>query len=279
MNRKRLGFILIGGGVAIACVVGVLVYLQVSAARAAIAQLPTRSVIVAFEDIPSGSQIKASQIQSVLVPDQAIPANSATAIDDSVVGKYTPDTILKGQVVILTEIGDESTRGIPSYQLDRGQVLYAMETQLPNQQPLALTAVNALRAGDRVDFVYSTLVVPQEFLEDPEKQALLQTPIAAQYLTTRVLLQNIRIEALGVYQADGTFLNDPKYMIFKVSPEEALVLKWLKDAAIYIGNTIEHVLKAPADQDSQPDPSLEINVRYMREKYGLPEPPVIDVNR
>jgi len=137
-----------------------------------------------------------------------------------------------------------------------------------------LTAVNALRNGDRVDFVYSTLLVPQDFAEDPNKQALLKTPLAAQYLTTRTLLQNIRIDRLGIYKADGTFEDNPKYMIFIVSPEQALVLKWLRDAAVYFGNTIELVLRAPGDQSPEAA-SLEINVQYMREKYGLPEPPVV----
>ena len=63
MNRKRLGFILIGAGIALAFIVGALVYLQVSEANRIKAQLPTRKVIVATEDIPAGSQIQAKQIQ------------------------------------------------------------------------------------------------------------------------------------------------------------------------------------------------------------------------
>ena len=104
MNRKRLGFILIGAGVALAFVVGALVYIQVNRAREIEAQLPTRRVILATEDIPGGSQIQAKQIQLFAVPDQAIPANASTDVD-SVVSKFTPATIYKGQVVISTQIG------------------------------------------------------------------------------------------------------------------------------------------------------------------------------
>ena len=273
MNRKRLGFILIGAGVALAFVVGALVYLQVTRAQEIEKQLPTRKVILATEDIPAGSQIQAKQIQLYAVPDQAIPANSAANVD-SVVSKFTPATIFKGQVIIATQIGDVATKGVPSYTLKQGQVLYAMETALPNQAPFALTAVNALRSGDRVDLVYSTLVVPPEIAANPDSQSLLRSSSAAQYLQTRILLQNVRIDRLGTYRSDGGFDENAKYMIFIVSPEQALVMKWLKDAAAFFGNSIELVLRAPND-DEISDPNLTINLNYMRDKYGLPSPPQV----
>ena len=102
--------LLIGAGVALAFVVGALVYIQVNRAREIEAQLPTRRVILATEDIPGGSQIQAKQIQLFAVPDQAIPANASTDVD-SVVSKFTPATIYKGQVVISTQIGDVATKG------------------------------------------------------------------------------------------------------------------------------------------------------------------------
>jgi Flp pilus assembly protein CpaB len=276
VNRKRLGFILMGVGIALAIAVGAVVFMQVSAANQAISQLPRRNAVVATEDIPAGSQIKATQVALIPMPDLAFPANAATLIDETVVGKYTPTLIPRGQVVIATQIGDEATKGVPSYSLRNGQVLYAMESRLPNQQPLALTAVNALRSGDRVDFVYSTLVVPPEVAEDPDAQTILRSPVAAQYLTTRILLQNIRIDRLGTYLKDGTFEENPTYMIFVVRPEEALVLKWMRDAAVYFGNTIELILRAPGDQEPITT-NIEINARVMRERYGLPEPPQVVV--
>ena len=127
MNRKRLGFILIGAGVALAFVVGAIVYLQVSQVAELRSQIPTREVVVAKENIPARSQIKASQVWKIKVPDQAIPPNAATQIDTSqntVVGKYTPAVIPQGDVILTTQIGDAATRNVPSYQLQPGQVLY-----------------------------------------------------------------------------------------------------------------------------------------------------------
>ncbi|GEM_PF-5581527 len=273
MNRKRLGFILIGAGVALAFVVGALVYVQVSEANAVRAQLPTRRVVVATEDIPAGSQITASQIQLVAVPEQVVPVDAATTIDENVVGKYTPSQILRGQVIISSLIGDAATKGVPSYSLKPGEVLYAMETAIQGQ-PVALTAVNALHSGDRVDFVYSSMVLPPDVARSPDVQTLLRSPSAAQYLQTRILLQNVRIDRLGMYKSDGTFEENPKYMIFIVKPEQALVMKWLKDAAILYGSSIELMLRAPNDTENY-DANLTINLGYMREKYGLPAPPQV----
>src|ERR687888_193774 len=62
-------------------------------------------------------------------------------------------------------------------------------------------------------------------------------------------------------------------IIFIVKPEEALVLKWLKDAATYYKDSnIEMVLRSPADEE-QADTNLVVNFNYMREKYNLAPPP------
>jgi hypothetical protein len=62
-------------------------------------------------------------------------------------------------------------------------------------------------------------------------------------------------------------------IIFIVKPEEALVLKWLKDSASsYKDSNIEMVLRSPADEE-QADSSLVVNFNYMRDKYNLAPPP------
>jgi hypothetical protein len=62
-------------------------------------------------------------------------------------------------------------------------------------------------------------------------------------------------------------------IIFVVSPEEALVLKWLKDAATYYKDSnIEMVLRSPADEELA-DTGVLVNFEYMRQKYNLAPPP------
>jgi hypothetical protein len=146
--------------------------------------------------------------------------------------------------------------------------------------------VNALRSGDRVDLLYTTINAPQGLTTD-QRDEVRANPIP--YLQTRIMLQDLRIQEIGTYAADGSLLpatGDPSKkeaagslaganIIFIVKPEEALVLKWLKDAAtFYKDSNIEMVLRSPADEE-QADNSLIVNFNYMREKYNLAPPPTV----
>jgi hypothetical protein len=150
-----------------------------------------------------------------------------------------------------------------------------------------LAQVNALRSGDRVDLLYTTINAPQN-LTQQQRDDIKANPIP--YLQTRIMLQDLRIQEIGSYAADGTLVpatGDPSgkgavslanaNIIFIVQPEEALVLKWLKDAATYYKDSnVEMVLRSPAD-DQQADASTVVNFNYMHEKYNLAPPPDMPV--
>ncbi len=72
MQRKRLGFILIGGGVLTALIVGLMVYSQVSEAERVKASLPTARVVIATADIPPRTEIAASMVNIRTVPDELV---------------------------------------------------------------------------------------------------------------------------------------------------------------------------------------------------------------
>lgn len=278
MSRKRLGYILIGVGVVLAFVVGVVVYLQVSQANQVIASLPKQRVIIATANIPQRAEIAASMISLVTMPDEAIPPGAATKVED-VVGKFTPFEILKGEVINTAKIGPVAAKNAPSFLIEKGKVMYAMPLQLRGQEPFSILQINALRPGDRVDFIYTAFTLP-EGLSTQEIDSLRNSSIA-NFLQTRFLLQNVRIQEIGSFDEKGKIvpavdekgaLNPAAQMVVIVSPEEALVLQWLRDAAAAFGNTIQMVLRAPGDEQKA-DANLTVNLNYMREKYGLPEPP------
>lgn len=268
-----MGYILIGVGVSLAFIVGVVVYMQVSEANSVRASLPKQRVVIAVQNVAARTEIAASMLSVVIMPDEAIPAGAARKIED-VVGKFTPGEVLKGEVVNTNKIGPVAAKNAPSFQIEKGKVMYAMPLQLPGQQPFSILQVNALRPGDRVDFIYTTFSVP-EGLNQAQLEAL-RTASAAQFLQTRFMLQNIRIQQVGTFDETGKIVPGLTYMIMVVTPEEALVLKWLKDAAQSFGNSIEMVLRSPGDEEKV-DPSLTVNLNYMREKYGLPTPPRVIV--
>ena len=284
MNRKRLGFVLIGGGLTLALVVGVMVYSQVSEAERVKASLPTARVVIATTDIPARTEIAASMVNVRTVPDELVQAGAATKIED-VVGKFTPDAITKGAVINTQKIGPVAVKNAPSFRIEKGKVMYVMPVSFAGSQ-FSLAQVNALRAGDRVDLLYTTINAPQGLTAD-QRDEVKANPIP--YLQTRIMLQDLRIQEIGSYAPDGSLLPatgdptrkdstaalDKANIIFIVKPEEALVLKWLKDAATYYKDSnMEMVLRSPADEE-QADNNLVVNFNYMREKYNLAPPPSI----
>src|SRR5262249_43228849 len=98
VQRKRLGYILIGTGLTLALVVGVMVYSVVSDADRVKASLPTARVVIATADIPARSEIAASMVNVRTVPDELVQAGAATKVED-VVGKFSPDAITRGAVI------------------------------------------------------------------------------------------------------------------------------------------------------------------------------------
>jgi Flp pilus assembly protein CpaB len=286
VQRKRLGFILIGGGVLMALIVGVMVYSQVSEAERVKASLPTARVVIATADIPPRTEIAASMVNIRTVPDELVQAGAATKIED-VVGKFTPDPISKGAVLNTQKIGPVAVKNAPSFRIEKGKVMYVMPVSFAGSQ-FSIAQVNALRSGDRVDLLYTTINAPQGLSVD-QRQEVTANPIP--YLQTRIMLQNLRIQEIGSYAPDGSLVpatGDPTAknaapalananIIFIVDPEEALVLKWLKDAATYYKESnVEMVLRSPAD-DQQSDNGLVVNFNYMQQKYNLAPPPSLPI--
>jgi Flp pilus assembly protein CpaB len=284
MTSRRLGFILTAAGLVLSLVVGIVVYSQVSEAQHVQASLPTLRVVVAAVDIPPRTEIAASMLSVQVIPDQLMQQGAATKVED-VAGKYTPDGFVMGEIINTRRLGEVAAKTTPSYAIEKGKVMYVMPVSFTGSE-FSIARVNALRARDRVDLLYTTIDAPQGLTAD-QRQDVQANPIP--YLQTRIMLQNLRIQEIGSYAPDGSFIpatGDPTAkgsspslenasIIFIVKPEEALVLKWLKDAAtFYKQSNIEMVLRSPADEE-QTDQNLVVNFNYMQQKYNLAPPPAL----
>jgi hypothetical protein len=218
------------------------------------------------------------------VPDELVQTGAATKIED-VVGKFSPDGVTKGAVINTQKIGPVAAKNAPSFRIEKGKVMYVMPVAFAGSQ-FSLATVNALRSGDRVDLLYTTINAPQG-MSSEQREEVRANPIP--YLQTRIMLQDLRIQEIGSYAPDGSLVpatGDGKNagtglaganIIFIVKPEEALVLKWLKDSATYYKDSnIEMVLRSPADEE-QADSNLIVNFNFMREKYNLAPPPSLPI--
>ena len=284
MRSKRVGIALTAAGLLVSLLVGVFVYSSVSEAQRIRASLPTTYVVIATSDIPARSEIATSMLGVQAIPDQLMQNGIATRIED-VAGKFTPDGFVKGEIINTRKLGPVAARTTPSYGIEKGKVMYVMPVSFTGTE-FSVARVNALRAGDRVDLLYTTLDAPPG-LTTEQRDQVRAAPIP--YLQTRIMLQGLRIQEIGSYASDGSLVpatGDPTAkastpaldnasIIFVVKPEEALVLKWLKDAAMfYRDSNIEMVLRSPAD-DEQADNNLVVNFNYMRDKYNLAPPPAV----
>src|SRR5438105_12449026 len=155
VQRKRLGFILIGSGLLLALFVGIMVYSQVSDAERVKASLPTARVVIATADIPARTEIAASMVNVRTVPDELVQAGAATKIED-VVGKFSPDPITKGAVLNTQKIGPVAVKNAPSFRIEKGKVMYVMPVSFAGSQ-CSIAQVHALRSGDGGDLLYTTI--------------------------------------------------------------------------------------------------------------------------
>jgi len=282
VNARQLGLISSAVGLLLSLLVGVFVYSEVAEAQRVKSSLPTLHVIVAATNIPPRTEIAASMLSAEVIPDPLLQEGAATKVED-VAGKFTPDGFVKGEVINTRKLGPIAAKHAPSFGIDKGKVMYVMPISFTGA-PFSVARINALRPGDRVDLLYTTVDAPPGLTPDQRDQVR-SNPIP--YLQTRVMLQGLRIQEIGSYAPDGSLIpatGDPAAkgaspdlgsanIIFIVSPEEALVLKWLKDAAtFYKESNIEMVLRSPADE-GQADRNLVVNFNYMREKYNLAPPP------
>jgi Flp pilus assembly protein CpaB len=285
MNKKQVGSLLIGVGGLMAIIIGAVVYLQLKSADERLQQVPTERVVVATRDIPDQGRIEARSVDLASVSKEALPNRPITNVNDAV-GKFARQRIYKGdilnadRVVDLKTIRDDlaSGKAVPSVSLvlDRDQVMFVLPARLQGgfagQGPNTLTAADAIKAGDYVDILVTTLEFPEGMTQ--EQKAAAQQDRLAEFLRTRVLFQNLRVYNVGVFQApdaksDQAAASKPedRLLTFIVDRDTALQLKWLKDLVALGQANVDFVLRSPSNSDIQSSPP--ITVQDMQRQYGL----------
>lgn len=289
MNRRRLGFVLIGAGVVIALLVGLLVFLQVRDAEALRTAQPKRYVAVAATDIEERTVIAPNQVIILQVPEGAVPTGTAsflppdnapadqvergrTELLSRVNGQFTPQRIFRGEIINTQRLEVSAGKNTPSYDLQPGKVAFPFPVKLAGGQPaherVLVGFLNAVRPGDFVDIYYTSTEIPQNLTREQEDRA--RGVDAHMFIFTRRVFQNLRVINVGFFpDATGKVAEtgkDERYLTLDVTPDEAIQLKWLKDVAILNGN-IDMVLRSP--RDNQPFPPATVRFEDMRRLYGI----------
>jgi Flp pilus assembly protein CpaB len=294
MNRRRIGVLLIGGGLILAVIVAAVVWLAISDAERLRQDQPKRMVAVAKVDIPERSTIDETQLDIVKLPDQAIPPGSASATIEGrseeqartdimqqmfapdASGKprstFTPVRIFKGEVINKERLGSDALKNTPSFEIPPGKVAYPFPVRVsggsPTNERILVGFLNAVRPGDFIDVYYSSVELPTGLTQQEEERLRQNYP--ANYLYTRRLMQNIKVMNVGFFpDAKGTAAETPRderFLTLEVTPDQALLLKWIKDAASFTGN-LEFVLRSPVD--TQPFPQQTVDFQSVSTQFGI----------
>jgi pilus assembly protein CpaB len=257
MARTR-GCLWLTAGVVVAILAGVVGFLVLSRATGqqtgggTVTAGRTVPVVVAIQAVPVGTQLSAEMMQVRQIPVEATAEGAVGAVEDAT-GKITLVDLYPGEVILAQRLVDPnvvSGDGRKALVISEGQVLMAFPASD------LMSRVGVLKPGDHVDLLFS--------LKFPDMTAGAEA--GGEQLQTFNLLENVTIAALvgGQTTTGGASQGPPEALLLTIAPQDALVLKYVKDA----GGAMDIVLRAPGD--TGPYETDPVDVDFMINKYNIP---------
>jgi pilus assembly protein CpaB len=253
--RRRSGFIWIITGVIFAILAGVLAFtfiLRMSAVSTPEPEEPEVEVAFATRFIDIRELLQSGDVEMRPAPADIVPEN---AIRDphSVVGQLSVVPLSPGQMILSSHvISPTITGGRISFTMDEDQVAMAFPASD------LMSRNNLLKPGDHVDLLFSIEVE----VEQEESGGGTVTFDALQNLEIASIVHAAQPEGEGGAQAQQRS-SAPLAIIFALEPQDALVLKHLKD----IGGIVDIVLRVPdVDELFRTQP---VHMRYLIDRYQL----------
>lgn len=245
----------------------------------------TETVLVTTHDIPLRALLKAQDVTLVEVPVELAPPNALHEISQAL-DRITKIPLVTGEIVMEHHLADPTNiKQDLAFIIGDDQVLMAFPaTDLMSQ-------INMLQPGDIVDILVSIEqpVLPGQigsvnlFAEEGQVEEELFTFNALQRIEISAVVVEIiptrqtgsttsRTASTGLAEAEATpqptptpqpSQIEPQAILMALSPQDALVLKHLKDA----GGIIDIVLRAPtSDQLFELNPVMS---EYLKDRYEL----------
>jgi Flp pilus assembly protein CpaB len=281
-GRRGIFFILIGLLILVVGVFAVMYLLRQFGRSSAPAALPTpitEQVLVTARGILAGSVLGPDDLELKAIPVQLVPFNRLTEKTNAI-GKITNVPMVAGEMVLPHHLS-ESTNVVDrtlGFTLADDQVLFAL--------PILdlMSQLNILKRGDTVDILVSipsASKVENEIVVAEEQAApQLFTFDALQRLTITAVVKDIVEQQAAIATPAVTLgeatpqpppepnrtASEPLALLLALNPQDALVLKYLKDA----GATFDIVLRGP--NANQLFETVPVNPQYIIEKYELQTP-------
>ncbi|MCC7352521.1 MAG: Flp pilus assembly protein CpaB [Anaerolineae bacterium] len=269
MGRLR-GLLWLTAGLVVAVLAGFVAFISLTRATAQrtgqeVVQ-PRVKVVVAARALAVRSLLSAGDLQLKDIPVDSVPEGAIREVEQAA-GRLTLVDLYPGEVVLAQRLLDPnvtSADGRLALVVAADEVLMA----IPAQD--LMSRVGVLKPGDHVDLLFS--------LEFPANRGTqVTTPSEAGGTTSGTvvirekeqatfnLLQNVTISAIVAGRTPtGGDTRAPDALLLAVSAQDALVLKYVKDA----GGIMDVVLRAPGME--RPLPAEPVDVDYLINRYQIP---------
>jgi len=279
LGRLR-GFLWLIAGLVVAGLATIVAYTTLSDAAAKsvgeVAAKPEVQVVVAARPVAMRSTLMEADLQAITLAVDAVPEG---AIGDpaEAEGQITLVDLSAGEVILARRLLD------PNVVTGDGRLaLFVSEEEVLMAFPATdlMSRVEVLKPGDRVDILISLEFPTGREVEVATSPGETETTRTAgstgEELATFVVLENVGIAALtgwrpstaasegGVVPSGATEARPPTAILFALSPQDALVLKYVKDA----GGVQDIVLRAPGAEgpfDTEP-----VDVDYVLNRFQIP---------
>jgi pilus assembly protein CpaB len=285
MGRMR-GLLWLVAGTIMALLAGVVAYVTLSRATTQNATQglikPKVSVVVAARAVTVRALLATEDLQLREMPVEAVPEGALKKVEDAQ-GKIVMTDLFPGEVILSQRLVDPNvvaTDGRLAMMVGQDEILLA----LPAQD--LMSRINLLKPGDHVDLLFSL-----DFPTNRAAQNLPQGGTGSRGSTssssvdsnnkeqaTFNLLPNVTIAAIvqpgkasdsggavsaATNGAQGGAVSAPTALLLKLKPQDALILKYVKDA----GGALDIVLRAPGDE--KPDGTEPVDVDYVMNRYRI----------
>jgi len=222
-------------------------------------------VVVAKADIEANSVVTTSMVTTASFPLDLIPGDTFTDPEE-MVGATARVKVFGGEVLLKRQFVATEGRTGSSVNVPDDKLLVAF----PSTD--ILNSTGAVQPGDHVDILL-TMPISGTARLDSGTQTGTQVD-GNRTLVSQTTLQNIEVFSTGVWSPPGGSDNQSppssasvKIITFLVDPQEALILKYIKDS----GGVIDLAVRSlNAKKINQTDP---VNIDYLTDLYhfiGLP---------
>ena len=227
----------------------------------------TTSIVVAAHPMPVGALLGEADLTLQDFPSGVVPAGALSAIGD-VQGQLTTVQLDAGEMILAHHLTRPDIAGDNlAFTLPEGLV----GVTLPAED--LLSQVSVIKAGDRVDILYSLEIAPVSTAagtaDTTKKQYTFGTLQGVTVVSVVASGTQVKPAESGSLLAGGSSpqvkvpVAAPQAYILALEPQNALVLKYLKDAGAIMDLALRNVADE-TDHTTQP-----VDLQYLIDKFQL----------